>query len=161
MALEELLVEGDVLVGVDALARDHLHHPIDEQERIAVRKGRQDLHDIHHFLFSSSSTRFWRRRTSRSSSGSRGSAAESRSHSRWGMAGEPETVSPSARSSDTPLCAPTRTPSPRRRCPITPTCPARITPCPSSVDPLIPHWATSKESGPTRTLCATCTRLSI
>src|SRR5206468_4014295 len=160
VTLEELLVVGHVLEGVDALALHHLDDAVHQEEWIAMRQRCQDLGNVHHF-FSSSATRCASRRTSRISSGSRGSAALRRNQSRWAMAGEPDTVSPSSRSRETPLCAPTRAPSPSLRWPTTPTCPARITPCPSSVDPLIPHWATSSDKGPTRTLCATCTRLSI
>src|SRR5439155_25309056 len=44
MALEDLLVDGDVLEPDNALVRLELDNPVDEQKRIPVR---QDLHDLH------------------------------------------------------------------------------------------------------------------
>src|SRR5262249_52370748 len=160
MALEEMLVEGEVLVGVDAVSRDHLHHAIHQEERVAMRQRGQDPQDVHHFPFSFSSFSILccSLRTSRKRSATRGSAALIRSHSRWSIAGEPLTVSPSGTSCPTPDCAPTRAPSPMRRWPITPTWPARITPWPSSVEPLTPTCATIRQSGPMRTLWPIWTR---
>ena len=45
VALEELLVEGDVLDADDALARLELEDPVHEQERVAVRQDLQDFAD--------------------------------------------------------------------------------------------------------------------
>ncbi|MNR44636.1 hypothetical protein D3C85_1634060 [compost metagenome] len=49
MAIEERLIDADILVGTNALAFDiQLHHPIHQQERVAVRQVFANLVDVHH-----------------------------------------------------------------------------------------------------------------
>src|SRR3989442_13871026 len=46
MALEERLVQRDVLQAADRLAGHAFEHPVDQQERIAVRQGPHDGADV-------------------------------------------------------------------------------------------------------------------
>jgi hypothetical protein len=46
MPLEELLVEADRLDRDDLLADDEALDPVDEQQRVAVRQGVEDLRDV-------------------------------------------------------------------------------------------------------------------
>ena len=50
MADEERLVDRDVLERLDALARFDLEHPVDQQERVAVRQLLEYFVDVHHVL---------------------------------------------------------------------------------------------------------------
>ena len=61
----------------------------------------------------------------------------------------------------TPDCAPIFTPSPMVRWPTIPTCPPATTPMPSFVEPAMPTCDTMRQSGPSSTLWAIWTRLSI
>jgi hypothetical protein len=48
VALEERLVDGDVLQRLDAHALLELEHAVDQQERVAVRQLLQDVVDVQH-----------------------------------------------------------------------------------------------------------------
>src|SRR5437762_7042259 len=54
VTLEERLVDRDILDCLDALAGFHLEHPIDEQDRVAMRQLFQNLVNVHHGVFFSS-----------------------------------------------------------------------------------------------------------
>ncbi|EAU64901.1 hypothetical protein STIAU_5450 [Stigmatella aurantiaca DW4/3-1] len=162
VAVEKGLIDGDVLVGRELLALDELHHPVYQQKRVAMGQQPLDLSNVHHppFSFSSMSTLRRRARTSLSRSPNWPAAAEARNHSRWGIAGDPETIWPSSTSCATPDWAPTLARSPTRIWPTTPTCPASTTPVPTSAEPETPACAQMSVSGPIFTLWASCTRLS-
>ena len=78
----------------------------------------------------------------------------------FGIAGEPDKISPSLTLLWTPLCAVIIALSPIFICPTTPTWPANTTSLPNTVLPEIPTCPTIKQFSPVRTLCAKCTKLS-
>src|SRR6266571_4490212 len=158
VALEERLVEGDVLDADHALPLLDLQDPIDQEERVAVREDLQDPPDVHHgrrLPHRSSSTpaqpeRRLARRLVRAATLRAAPPAEAAS-----------APAASSRSSRATRCsssgsaadfAPTTAPSPSVRCPAAPDCPARITARPNRVLPAIPDWATRTDPSPTTTL---------
>jgi hypothetical protein len=46
MAREERFVDRDVLDGANAFALSALEHPVDQQERVAMRQQTHDSHDV-------------------------------------------------------------------------------------------------------------------
>jgi hypothetical protein len=50
MAVEERLVDADILVGTNALGLEvQIRHPVHQQERVTVRQVFANLVDVHHF----------------------------------------------------------------------------------------------------------------
>jgi hypothetical protein len=50
MAIEERLIDADILVGTNAFALDiQLHHTVHKQERVAMRQVFANFCDVHHF----------------------------------------------------------------------------------------------------------------
>ena len=176
VAAEERLVDGDVLERDDPLARLDLQHPVDQQERIAVRQHRQDPLDVplrglastHRLaqlvlpVVHDSPSLFSRAREAPAhlfQARQQDRLAPPLAHLDGGDAGH--LPSPARPRSGPPTWPPPGRRSPSWMCPATPACPASTTSFPSRVLPAMPAWPQRIQCRPTRTLCPTWTRLSI
>src|SRR5262249_35026105 len=150
------IADAHVLDRHDPLLGLHLQHPVDQQQRVAVRQDRHDPFDVPlrlrfaHWLRRSRSA--MRRPSSARRRSGRARAPPRPRPSPIPPAGMPAASPPGSTVGRAAASAATCPPPPRARWPPTPAWPARTTPSPSRLLPAIPAWPQRMAARPTRTL---------